>query len=131
MNDLNNQQKSIKKNLDGSEWVMFCLKKFEQIDKEIRTNETNIKKVLDCYKTTNKKLTIIISNCRWFKFNLIKKYFSFFNFIIITNSLTYIGLNSTELEYCVAIQNYKNDWYGNIRFGKINFIRWKGIEFNI
>ena len=102
----------------NSDPIDLIIKNF-QIDKEIKINETNIKKVLDCYKTTNKKLTIIISNCYWFKFNLIKKYFSFFNFIIITNSLTYIGLNSSELEDCVAIQNYKNDWYEILDLGKL------------
>lgn len=98
--------------------VDLIIKNF-QIDKEMKIDEKNFKKVLDCYKTTNKKMTIIISNCHWFKFDLIKKYFAFFNFIIITNSLTYIGLNSSELEDCVAIQNYKNDWYEVLDLGKL------------
>ncbi len=98
--------------------VDLIIKNF-QIDKEIKIDEKNFKKILDCYKTTNKKLTIIISNCHWFKFDLIKKHLAFFNFIIITNSLTYIGLNSSELEDCVAIQNYKNDWYEILDLGKL------------
>ena len=98
--------------------IDLIIKNF-QINKELRIDETNLKKVLDCYKQSNKKLTIIISNCFWFKFNLIKNYFSFFNFIIITNSLTYIGINSSELEDCVAIQNYKGDWYEVLDVGKL------------
>lgn len=98
--------------------IDLIIKNF-QINKELRIDETNLKKVLDCYKQSNKKLTIIISNCSWFKFNLIKNYFSFFYFIIITNSLTYIGINSSELEECVAIQNYKGDWYEVLDVGKL------------
>ena len=45
--------------------IDLIIKNF-QINKELRIDETNLKKVLDCYKQSNKKLTIIISNCFWF-----------------------------------------------------------------
>lgn len=98
--------------------IDLIIKNF-QIDKTMRINNNNFKKILDCYKQSSKKMTIIISNCFWFKFNLIKEHFSFFNFIIITNTITQIGLNSSELEDCVAIQNCKKYWYEILDLGKL------------
>lgn len=82
-----------------------------QLNKKIEMNEVNFLKILDCYKSSNKKKTIIISNCKWFSFKKIKNYLNWFNFIIITNSLRNISLNSFELEEVVAIENYQNNWY--------------------
>ena len=98
--------------------IDLIMKNF-QMDRIMKINDTNFKKILDCYKQTSKKITIIISNCNWFKFGLIKEYLPFFNFIVITNTITRIGLNSSELEDCVAIQNYKNDWYEILDLGKL------------
>lgn len=90
--------------------VDFLIKNF-QLNKKIEINNNNFLKILNCYKTSNKKKTIIISNCQWFSFQYIEKYLSWFNFIIITNSLKFLSLNSSQIDETIVIENYQNNWY--------------------